>query len=110
MGPRHRAGAGAIRRAHPGVRRPAGAPLARRRTRSRRAWASWPRKAASPRARSEKTLDRIEIADSLAASPARIWWSKPSSRTWRSKRELFAALEKIVTDDCILASNPSSLS
>ena len=36
-------------------------------------------------------------------------WSKPSSRT-SAKRELFSSLEEIVQQDCILASNTSSLS
>jgi len=58
----------------------------------------------------EKTLSRIEIADSLEGLAGAHLVVEAIVEDLAAKRELFSALEKIVKDDCILASNTSSLS
>ena len=63
-----------------------------------------------PGAEMEKTLQRIEIADSLEGlAPAHLV-VEAIVEDLAAKRQLFSALEKVVKDDCILASNTSSLS
>ena len=58
----------------------------------------------------EKTLQRIEIADALESlAPAHLV-VEAIVEDLAAKRQLFAALEKLVKPDCILASNTSSLS
>src|SRR6185295_2722164 len=58
----------------------------------------------------EKTLRRIEIADSLDGLAGAHLVVEAIVEDLAAKQALFAALEKIVKDDCILASNTSSLS
>src|SRR5262245_15926236 len=58
----------------------------------------------------EKTLQRVEVADSLdALSPCHVV-VEAIVEDLAAKRELFSKLERSVKDDCILASNTSSLS
>src|SRR5688500_7076555 len=58
----------------------------------------------------DKTLGRIEIADSLAElAPAHVV-VEAIVEDLAAKRQLFSTLEKVVKPDCILASNTSSLS
>jgi len=58
----------------------------------------------------DATLARIEVADALAAlAPCHVV-TEAIVELLEPKQELFRALEKIVSDTCILASNTSSLS
>ena len=93
-----------MRRAHAGLRRPARRRAQGARTRSRRRSASWPRRAA-------RHGDVAGDAAAASRSPIRLEALAPCHvvveaivEDLGAKRELFAALEKIVGDDCILAS------
>src|SRR4051812_38448835 len=58
----------------------------------------------------QSALGRIEIAESLGGLARCHLVIEAIVEELREKRKLFAALEAIVSDDCILASNTSSLS
>ena len=58
----------------------------------------------------DKTLGRIEIAESLEGLTPSHLVVEAIVEDLAAKRQLFAALEKVVRNDCILASNTSSLS
>jgi len=63
-----------------------------------------------PQADADRTLERIEIVDSLAALKPCHVVVEAIVELLAPKQELFKALEAVVGDDCILASNTSSLS
>src|SRR5258706_4376148 len=63
-----------------------------------------------PQADADRTLGRIEIVDSLAALKPCHVVVEAIVELLAPKQELFKALEAVVADTCILASNTSSLS
>jgi 3-hydroxybutyryl-CoA dehydrogenase len=58
----------------------------------------------------DNTLRRLDVVDSLEALAPSHLVVEAIVEDLAAKRQLFAALEKVVTRDCILASNTSSLS
>src|SRR5260221_564909 len=63
-----------------------------------------------PQSDADRTLARIEIVDSLAALKPCHVVVEAIVELLAPKQELFKALEAVVSDTCILASNTSSLS
>ena len=94
-GPRHRAGPGAMRCAHPGVRCPARC-SAKAKESIGQSLGKLAEKGRLAAAEVEKPLARIEIVESLEGSGARHLVVEAIVEELAAKRQLFSALEKVV--------------
>ena len=86
------------------------APPRRRAPSSRRRSTAWPPRASSTAPRRRRSPPASRRRRGSTTRPAAAWSSRRSSRTPTPSARCFRDLEAIVGDDCVLASNTSSIS